>query len=205
MDRPVVSAAAEELYEFLEAFVVEDEEDETWQTLLFCEALMGGTAQIVWNWVTDRTDMLGWAYLFNADLADTNALPWLAQFNGTKLRDDMSEQEQRDAIRTPAGFSRGTLAYITEAPKQYLTGTRAVYVREREGGAYRLHMRTLLWETPNEASVLAAILLQKPAGILLDYDVIIGQDWIDLMADHASWNAVMADYATWDEVRSDIP
>jgi len=205
MDRPIVSAAAEELYGFLEAFVIEDEEAETWQTLLLCEALMGGTAQIVWDWVTDRADMFGWAYLLNADLTDANALPWLAQFNGTKLREDMTEQERRDAIKAPAGFNRGTLAYVTEAPKQYLTGTRAVYVREREGGAYRLHMRTLLWETPDEPAALAAILLQKPGGIVLDYDVITGQDWIDLMADHASWNAVTADYVDWDELRSEIP
>ena len=205
MDRPVVSAAAEELYEFLEAFVVEDEEEETWQTLLFCEALMGGTAQTVWNWVTDRTDMLGWAYLFNADLADANALPWLAQFNGTKLREDMTEQEQRDAIQVPAGFNRGTLDAIINAAKPYLTGDKTVIVRERLGGAYILNVRTLAGETPDEDAVRAALLLQKPAGIVLQYNFDVGQTWTHLQSDHASWNAVIADYVDWDELRTEPP
>lgn len=205
MERPAVSQAAEELYEFLEAFTEEDE-DTGWETLLWCEALTGGTAQKILRWVTDRDDMPGWAYLFNADLTDEEALPWLSQLNGSKLRPDMSVQEQRDAIENPSGFERGTPESLEAAPVNYLTGTKLVLLRERlEGNAYRLQIRTLKSETPDKAAVLAALLLQKPATLRLDYDVIDGQDWLDLKADHIDWNAVKADYATWDDVRSDIP
>lgn len=205
MPRPVVSQAAEEFYEFLEAFVEEDEDTE-WETLLWCEAIMGGTPQTVLAWVTDRSgDIPGWGYLFNADLADANALPWLSQFNGTKLREDMSVAEQRAAIKSPAGFERGTPAALQSAPLNYLTGTKLVHMREREEGKpYKLHIRTLLSETPDPDAVLQALLLQKPAGIVLDYDAITGQDWIDVK-EKGTWDDIKSEYETWDDVKADIP
>lgn len=204
MARPEVSQAAEELYEFLEAFVLEDE-DTDWQTLHWCEQIMGGTPQTVLAWVTDREDMLGWAYLFNADLTDENALEWLSQFNGSRLRADMTTAQKRAAIKAPEGFERGTLHSIKNAPVNYLTGSKVVHVREREEGkAYKLHVRTLLSETPDPAAVLSALMLQKPAGITLDYDAIEGQDWIDLET-HGTWDDVKAEYSTWEDVKFDLP
>jgi len=52
------------------------------------------------------------------------------------------------------------------------------------GSAYKLRIRTLASETPESgAAVQAAILTQKPIGIVLTYEAITGQDWGDLRAD----------------------
>lgn len=192
---------AEQMYEALGPFA---EDDESGDLQAFCEVLCG-PLEPIWERVRDRDDMPGWTLLFNADLAPVEALPWLAQFVGVQLQPGWSEQEQRDAIKDPPGFRRGTRAAMRRDVQRTLTGTKSLSIFERDGSAYALTVRTLTSETPDEAATLAAVLGQKPIGLALDYDAIAGQTWNDVVAAEATWNDVVADYPTWNDLVTAAP
>lgn len=133
------------------------------------------------------------------------ALGWLAQFTGVLREAAWTNDQLRDAIARPSGFARGTPAAIIDAAKRTLTGTKRVDMIERFGGnAYHLFMRTLPVETPDESSTRAAILSEKPAGLVLDYEASAVRSWADLDADFSSWSAVDTAYASWGELLLDV-
>ena len=209
MARPEVSAAAEELYEALEpAFTVGDSDETGWPALNLCEALVAGDVARIHSYVIDRDDGTpGWAILLDPENAPAEALPWLAQFTGAVLLPSMSEEQMRATIAFPESFERGGPGALVSVARRRLTGSKTVLVDERyQGSAYRLRVRTLLAETPDPALTEAEIRAeQKPIGVVLTYEAIETQDWLDLRSDHATWADVMADYDDWLEVRTELP
>lgn len=207
MARPVVSAAAEQLYAYLGALATDDESTD-WQLLKYCDSL-AAMVEPLFDWVSDTDAMPGWAILFNADEAPVEALPWLAQFVGVQLSEGAPEAEARTAIKAHLGFARGTPAAIEAAAARYLVGPKRVRIQERfaQGvdNPYGLWIRVFTPDTPDGAQVLQAILGQKPAGVLLDFAVADGQTYDDLNLAFASFNAVNAAYASFEELRTDIP
>jgi hypothetical protein len=136
-------------------------------------------------------------------------LPWLAQFDGAVLTSDMSTAAQRDAIRDPQAFGRGTKAAIEAVVKRRLTGTKAVIVEERyTGDAWRLRISTLEDETPEPAETRADIIReQKPIGILLLFNERVVWDWLELReeAETNTWLKVREKFDTWFDVRTYEP
>lgn len=104
---------------------------------------------------------------------------------------------QRVRIKDKLGFERGSREAMINAAKSWLTGTKSVYFNERDTSPYHLTVSTKLSETPDPASVAAALQAQKPAGLVMVVQTIAGQDWNNLVATRASWTAVGAAYATW--------
>lgn len=202
MARPVVAATAELLYEALGALTAQDGEDNDWELLRLCDALCSGTFEDIYQLVAEIDDRPGWQVLFDPDECPAVYLPYLAQFAGVELEPDLTEEQQRDKIKLPEGFLRGTRDALIQAIQRTLTGTKHVAFIERyTGSAYQLAVRTQTAETPDEAVTLAAILSQKPVGIVLDYDSITGatydeveaayDDYDDLEASNADYSAVL--------------
>lgn len=205
MSQPDVSPTALDLYDSLGAYRQGDE-DTGWQLLLACEAIATAFTEPIAELVAERDGRVPWEILFDPENCPVAYLPYLAQFTGSTLTSSMSEAEMRAAIVLPEGFRRGTPDALIAAVKRTLTGGQTVHLDERWGGeAYQLRVRTLASETPDPAATEAAILTQKPIGIVLTYGAITGQDWADLAADHATWADVVADYGTWAEVPLDLP
>lgn len=205
MARPDVSPTAEDLYASLAAYTVGDE-DQDWHLLKLCEAIATAFTEPVAELVQEREGRVPWQVLFDPTLCPVEYLPYLAQFVGATLTDSMTEAEKRAAVALPEGWLRGTPAALLAAIKRTLTGAKTVHLDERyTGAAYQLRVRTLATETPSATATEAAILTQKPIGIVLTYAAITGQDWDDLVADHADWDAVVADYDTWAAVPLDLP
>jgi hypothetical protein len=148
----------------------------------------------------DSDDGPGFVRLVDLDLAPEKALPWLAQFVGVQLQPGLDDAAQRARIRATDGFHRGTVSALVGAARQYLTGGKTVIVRERDGDAYTLTIVTYTAETPDSGLVLAALLDQKPGGLILNYVVETGQDWATLQANYATWADVIAHYPTWTDV-----
>jgi hypothetical protein len=110
------------------------------------------------------------APLFDPALCPDWALPWLAQTVGVTLPPGTPEDAARTIITSVGGQARGTPAALRAAAGLFLTGTKTVYFRERDGGdPYVLEVVTLTQETPDPALVLRALLAQKPGGIVLTY------------------------------------
>ncbi len=203
-DRPVVSQAAEDLYAGLEPYAKLDTE---WHLLRWCEIVVQKTLAQIHGYVTDQADGTpGWAIIMDPDGAPPEVLPWLAQFVGVEVTDEMDEAAIRAAIKLPSGFARGTPAALVAAVKPSLTPPQTVLVDERyQDNAWRLRVRTLAVETPDPAATKAAAKSQKPIGIVLTYAAIVTWDWGDLQGEHATWGDVKAAHDTWLDARTQLP
>lgn len=148
----------------------------------------------------------GWSQMLDLNRCPTEALGWLAQFVGVTLQQGLTDAQQRARIAAVGGWSRGTVASIVAAAQQYLTGTKTVVVRERDPGvvpanpAYGLTVITRTAETPSSAAVLAAILSQKPAGIILNYQTLTGTDYQGLLDLYATYQVIFTTYTTYEGV-----
>lgn len=158
----------------------------------------------------------GYAILMNPDRIPDDqlptVLPWLGQFVGVDVDKSLSLADQRNEVKNSGGFKRGTVGSMIAAAQKTLTGTKTVFVKERDstvssvaGGAYGLTMLTLTSETPSSSNTLAAIKSQKPGGIILAYNTVTGMTWQLVNTNYASWNAVKAAFATWNGVRNNAP
>jgi len=216
MARPVVTDSTENLYERFDPLSAGDESVD-WHLLKFLDALCSVMLEDVHALVTDRDDMPGWGVLLNVDEAPSYVLKYLAQYVGVRTQESMSDEDLREAIRSPVGFRRGSPAALVAAVQRFLTGGKHVVILERTAfgvdGAYRLFVRTYDAETPGggdaagTALVRSAIIReQKPAGILLDYDSIPGEIYNDWEAGPGvgTYNDVEPDFATYDEAETYI-
>jgi hypothetical protein len=153
----------------------------------------------------------GWSQLLDLDRAPAEALGWMGQFVGVPLLQGLSDAAQRARIRAVGGWNRGTPASIIAAAQQYLTGAKTVILRERDPvaspvePAYGLTVITYTSQTPNSAQVLAALQAQKPAGLLLNYQVKTGQDYQSLYVNHPTYSNVYGSYLTYQGVVVDQP
>lgn len=176
MSRPTVSDSAERLYETLTAYAADDETN-GWVLLHACEAAARMLANT--NAVLRHDDIgSGLRRLHDPDRTPTFALAWLAQHAGVpEIGADLTEAQARQLIRDAPGMRRGTPAALRSAAQRYLTGNKTVIMLERNGGAYQLAIVTRTDETPDAGKVLAALLTQKPAGIILTYTAADSQVW----------------------------
>lgn len=156
--------------------------------------------------VRDTDNGIGWSSILDVDRVPAKALPWLAQLVGVITVMGISDAEQRARVKAHGNWKRGSPDAIKAATQLHLTGTKTVILRERFGGsAWQLVIVTRTSETPNPTQTLADILEQKPAGVVLTYNVLSGQDFESLYVNHPDFADVYADYLTFEGVVEDLP
>jgi hypothetical protein len=208
-DRPLVGTVGEELYGSLEPVAFADEQL-GWPLLVLAGAL-GGMFQQAEDLARDTDSGYGWSQLVDVNRSPTYALPWLAQFVGVTLPDGLSDLDQRQRIVDQPEEQRGTVASLVAAAQPLLTGTRTVILRERDGGAcptepaYGLTIITRASETPDPDAVEAAIRAKKPAGIVLLYETLSGQDFETVRLTYTTFDDLRATYTSFDFMRTDEP
>jgi hypothetical protein len=210
---PVLSSFAQDLYDRL-APLAQDDADNGYALALYCAAI-GQMFQEVEDYARDTTvddkDAPGWSGIVDINRAPSKGLAWLAQFVGVTLQVGLDDASQRTRILETDGWNRGTLGGISGAAHQYLTGAKNVIIRERDAvaspalPAYGLTVITYTSQTPDSSKVLAALLAQKPAGIILRYVVLTGQDYEALFTGHATYQNVFTTYATYQGIVTDQP
>lgn len=213
MAGPGLSSFAQRLYDGLEPLQF-DEPAQAYDLANYCAAL-GAMFQIVEDYSRDQVDangkiLDGWSQLLDITRAPVEVLPWLGQFVGVAVTTGLTEAQQRAQIQGVGGFNRGTLASMVSAAQAFLTGTKTVIVRERDPAAsasnpaYGLTVITRTSETPDSSLVLAALLSQKPAGIVLVYSTLAGQDYTLALADSPLYSNMFANYATYQGVLTGV-
>lgn len=203
MARPEVSELAEQLYASLGFFRDADEEND-WALLRFC-ATWVSPLDPVYDIVRERDDAAPWAVLFDADECPAASLPYLAQYVGVVLTPEMSEEDQRTAIREPIGWSRGRLPALEIAALPTLTGTRRVVIKPRTPEVGVHYIRTLVSETPNPDRTEAVLRAALPAWEVLDYEAYDGATYGDLDAAYSKYSDADAAFATYgDETDSGL-
>jgi hypothetical protein len=176
-----------------------------WALLILCNAI-GTMYQELDQIERDSPDGPGWSSLLDLNRCPDEALPWLAQFVGVRLLPDSTPAAQRARILATDGWKRGTPAALAAAAAATLTGSQTVTLRERDAGdPYALRVQTLTAETPDPSATVNAILSQKPAGLTLTFQTLVGQDYLSLEADHASYAALASDYQTYNGALTDQP
>jgi hypothetical protein len=192
-----------------------DDDRQGWALLIYLIAI-GEMFQEIDGYVQDTPDgKPGWSLFVDVDRCPEKGLRWLGQFVGVtvdpKQSGETSEQfvlRARAQIKDASGWKRGRPDSFRGAARLYLTGTKAVLIRERDNSPYNITVVTRVEETPDEAAVLRALLTQKPAGLTLNYIVQSTQTWRTLRdgPPHArTWQTVKTDYATWRAARDFEP
>lgn len=201
--------AAAHLYRQFEHLEVGDADtgvtaaDQGWPVATVCAAL---AAPIERLWELLALPEHPWQPAFDLENAPGWVLPWVANFAGIELSAGLAEEQMRDRLLRADARSRGTITAMVQAIFETLTGDRrAIIVRERDGSAYHLTVRTYAAETPDSAVTEARARAAKAGGLTLDFDVIPGQDWRQVVDDYATWADVLADYPTWADVVADTP
>lgn len=189
MARPVVTETSEELYDSLGP-ITDPDPDTDYQLLAFVAAV-GDLLDRVNVLARDTDDGPGWSSLLDPDRAPSEGLGFLGQFAGVSLLNGLDDASQRLRVREAAGMRRGTVAAMQGAARQWLTGSRQVLVFERDTSPYHLTVRTYQAETPDPASTEATLRAEKPAGLVLAYEVTSG-------ATYAQIDAAFGTYADMD-------
>lgn len=198
---PTLSALGARLQERTEPLAPTDS-DHGWVHAHLCEAIMVMLAEVAD--IYDPADPLPPAApLLDPELAPDWALPWVGQLVGVYVPPSATPEQARQLITSVAGWKRGTPAALRAAAQMFLSGNQTVIFRERDSGdPYRLEVVTLTGETPSPAATQAALLAQKPAGIVLSYRTVEGQDWQGVTA--KTWRQARTTYSSWRSLRDNV-
>ena len=167
----------QQLYDLLQPMFYDDPEESN-ALAIYLESMSDTYFQIVQDWSSDSPDnppKPGWSILMDATRVPDSAVPWLAQFVGVAVTAGMTVAGQRAQMVGLSTWKRGTVAALEAAPVPFLTGSQTVIVKERDTSPYHFEVETYASETPNQNLVLAALLTQKPGGLVMDYVVYSGQ------------------------------
>jgi hypothetical protein len=191
---PALGAVGERLYAALDPLAWLDEEY-GW-ALATLTGSVGSMFDAVDTLARDTADGPGWSLVLDLTRCPDAWLPWLGQFVGVEVPVGSTAAAARHQIEDLSGFGRGRREAIVAAAQATLTGTKTVYIQERYGGdAYVLAVRTLTPETPSSAATLAAVLAQKPGGIVLDFGTSTAN----------TYDATRVKYATYDALKAAVP
>lgn len=194
---PPMPSFASNLYASLEPLAWLDHEND-YALAVLCTAI-GVMFQEAEDLARDTEDGPGWSMILDLDRCPEAWLPWLAQFVGVVIPAGLPGDQHRAWIQGTDGFRRGTRTAMEAAAAATLTASKTVTFRERWPTPYSLQVVTYQAETPDPALTERALVAQKPAGLVLDYMVQPGADylsWRDGFATYADLRAGMADYRT---------
>lgn len=198
--QPAVHPTTAILYRSLGTGLTEGDEEAEWHLLLYLDGpgeLLGELDDLV----RDSEDGPGWSAPFDVDRAAMEQLPWLGQLVGVRIPEGLTLEEARDWVQSTTGWHRGTPAAIKAAARATLVAPKKVNLVERDTSPYRLRVQTYAIQTPDPAATEAAVRAQKPAGLVMFYDLLPGEPWSVVRDTYATWQDVKDDFATWDDLR----
>jgi len=135
---------------------------------------------------------------------------------GDETCDGVVDAAHTTSIRLLVFSDQPTTFYVDDVLVEQLspvpTAPRVTF-RERDGDkiaepiayAYRLSVVTYASQTPDPAATLAALVAQKPGGIVLDYHVATGQDYTALKSGTATYATLKTKYPDYIAVVTDEP
>lgn len=149
---------------------------------------------------------VGWSGILDLDRSPDKGLDWLGQFVGVLPRGGLTSAEHRQRIVNHEQWDRGTPQAMIKAIKLHLTGQQRVVLYERDTSAYHLSIVTYTSETPvDTAPILLEIKQQKPAGIIVNYSVSTGQDYLNVFVSYANYQTVLTTFASYADLLNNRP
>lgn len=158
----------------------------------------------------ERSDQLttetpgGWLAAF--DLATTPEPAWLGNLTGTQVPGGLTLEQQRAYVLQRPSWRRGTLRALRQAALAYLTGAQHLEVVERDGSPWRLTVRVFAAEISDQAALRAALLEQKPVGIVLNLDIRLGASFEHMRTQHGpTFTSARAQFPTFSDAKTHLP
>ena len=229
---PAVAADTQEMWRRLGPWV--DADAATGYTLRMWLDGIGRMLQPVDDLVRDTSAGPGWSAALDVTRAPTAYLPWLGQFVGVKVDPGLSDAAQRANIVGEAGFARGTPAALISTAQRYLKGAKSVALTERDGDPYTvsigLYASQLGSSTYNQVQtqygtyaaagaaastysiaqgpvgeVVTALRAAKPAGLILNVNVLTGLSYFTLSLNISLYSALATTYPTYAAMTQSTP
>lgn len=195
------------LYEALAPLSAQDEEL-GWPLLYYCDAICN-MINFINDIIRDSPDGPGWHSIMDPDTAPTEALSWLGQFVGVIVppqalnqTEEQWEEFARFKIKSVEGFRRGSARAFASVAAPFLIGQKELLIYERDTSPYHLTVYTYDDETLDESAVLAALLSQKPAGLVMDYQTIARNSYAAVDVSYSTYTAVDVDYTSYAGLQS---
>lgn len=156
-------------------------------------------------------DEPGWSQVFDLSRAKTTWLAWMGQLVGYRVPRQPDTQsledydtEQRDRMVTRNAWLRGTVSSITLAAQDHLYEPKRVIVQERIGGPWVIRVSVMeIQVKTSEAELRSAVYADKVAGLLLEVNVLVGNDYLTLRANNDDYAELKAKHATYESVLLD--
>ena len=137
---------------------------------------LGLNFEVIEEYARDTDDgKIGYSILVDATRVPDEAITWLGQFVGVQITQGLPPAQQKQQLVGLGTWKRGTVAALQAAPLPFLTGSQTVIVKERDTSPYHFEVLTYANETTDQNKVLAALLTQKPAGLIMTYVMFSGQ------------------------------
>lgn len=212
MTRPVVHPAAEQVYRLLPDYMRAGDEAAGWTLLAFTAGGSVGLEKAVelLTMADPNTSVSGTCELANADTIPRSWLPWLGWLVGVDVA-AIPVAYARESVRDAAGSQvRGSRNAIASAVARTLSNTvpwPRVWANLAGDDPYQITVVTTISQTPDETASLLAAWSEKPAGALLDLQVLNGALIIELEAAFAASTiaAFEAEFASIVELEAWIP
>lgn len=160
-------------------------------------------------------------------------LSWLAMHRGIDAS-TRTAAETRAAIAGANGQRPGSNGAIKRAVQSVLSGNRIVrLIRHVDGDEWKLRVQIFSGESPgftydelsaefatydefaaaypsydsipSSAAVLAVAMTEKPAGVELELEVLLGATYDDLSAEFATYDDLTGAFATYDDMTTHLP
>lgn len=149
----------------------------------------------------------GWTAFADPLRCPDSFLYTLAVWAGVTYPRRMSKDDLRQLIGPHApGVWRGTKDAILAAVRRYLAPGAPIYFEERaDDDAYKIRIFTYTSSTIDEAAIRQELLGAIPAGLILDYQVRVGQTYGMVRDTHPTYADVKATYATYAEMAAAAP
>lgn len=151
-----------------------------------------------------------WIVMASPWRCPTDWLPVLAQWAGIRRPDTMPETDLRALIAEGGpGFHRGTRAAMIAAIRRYMPpdmpDSLITFDERADGNPYFLRVFTYDFVPHDSDLVRQALEQAKPAGLVLDYEVRVGQTWGMLKDEWDTWGDVLTGYPNWSAVLHAAP
>jgi hypothetical protein len=162
---------------------------------------------------TDGDGNDGWTAFASPSRCPDNFLYTLAVWAGVTYPRRMASGDLRALIgpHSPALW-RGTRDGIIAAMRRFLSPGAPIYFEERavtpehpEGDAYYLRIFTYSDSTLDESAIRQELYNTVPAGLIVDYEVRIGQTYGMLRQRCATYQDMKDLYPTYNDAREDAP
>ena len=149
----------------------------------------------------------GWSAFADPARCPESFLYTLAVWAGVRYPRRMVASDLRAIIGPHApSVWRGTKAAILAAVNRYLMEGATVYFEERaDGNAYHIRIFTYEAETLDEDALRTELLGAIPAGLILEYELRVGQTYDQLEASVATYDDMLTTFDSYDDVTHTMP